>query len=103
MLAPPPLALLEVEFEVSLDAIGAGETAFGVRPEALNAIDVNLAVSKRTALLAVFLDPQVLVITDIDQPVISFPAIGHQHALKADLASDHILQSLGFYVWHDLG
>jgi hypothetical protein len=65
-----------VEFEVCLDAIEARETAFGVGSEALNAVDVDL----------VFFDPQMLVVSDIDQAVIASPAIGHDDVLRADLS-----------------
>jgi hypothetical protein len=39
----------------------------------------------------VFFDPQMLVVSDIDQAVIASPAIGHDDALRADLSSDNVL------------
>jgi hypothetical protein len=58
MLAPSPLTFFEVEFEVCFDTVEAREASFCVRPEALNAIDVDLAVGEGTAFLTVFLDAE---------------------------------------------
>lgn len=73
------------------DAVEAGEASFCVRPEALNAIDVDRAVRERTSFFAVLLDAEMLVVSDIDEPIIGLPAIRHHNAFKADLASDKSL------------
>ena len=42
-------------------------------------------------------------VSNIDQPVVGLPAIGHYGALDAHFASDKPLECLGFYIGHDFG
>ena len=77
-----------MEFEVCLDAVEAYEASLRVRPEALDAIDGDRPVGEGVALLAVLFDAEMLVVADIDKPVIALPAIGRDDALRTDLASE---------------
>ena len=73
-------AVIEAEFglfEVKVERMGRnplelGQPVFGVSPEALDTVDVRLAMDK---LISSMMDSQMLSIAEIDQPVIAPPAV----------------------------
>jgi len=100
---PSPFAFLEMQFEGSAGAVELGEAAFGEAPEALDAVDMDLALGEGIALLAVFLDPQVLVEAVVDEPGIAAPAVADHGGLQRDMAPDKPLQCGLCGILDDLG
>jgi type IV secretion system protein VirB4 len=73
------LALLEVQVErVGRHPVELDEPTLGVRPEALDAVDVALAAGEVVLLVV---DPQVLLVADVDQAVVATPAVGVDDAV----------------------
>lgn len=66
-----------------------GEATFGIAPEALDAVDMGPPVSE---FIAAMIDPEVLPIADIDQAVITAPAVGIDDAFRGHLSPYNRLQ-----------
>ncbi len=96
-----PLALLQVHSEgCGGHAVELLKPAFSEAPEALNAVDMTLLVSK---LIVTMTDSQVLAVTDINQSIVTAPAIRVDNGLGSDATANNGLQSDLFAVRHDLG
>lgn len=80
-----------MEIEVGFDAVELSEAALGEAPEGFDAVDVCAAPSEGFALI----DADVLVVADIDQAIITGPAIGADDALRVDPPANDGPQSLG--------
>ena len=87
--------------EVKFDAVELGEPSFGEAPEGLDAVDMH-TVALGEFMLAV-VDPQMLVVADIDESVVAAPAVGVDDAFQRHLALDDGLQRGFFAIRHDLG
>lgn len=94
-----PFTLCEVKIEVDFDAVEFGQTPLGEAPEGFDAVDVSAAVGEGL----LFVDADVLVVTDIDQAVITRPAIRAEDALGINPASDHRAQGGLATVLNDFG
>ena len=66
-----------------------GEAAFGVAPEALDAVDMGSPVDE---FIAAMIDPEVLPVADIDEAVVAAPAVGIDDAFRSHLSSYNRLQ-----------
>ena len=90
-----PLAFLEMKGEVNFDAVKLSETAFGKTPKGFDAVDVSLALGEGFG----FVDADVTVVTDVDQPVVTGPSVGADDAPRIDFplddASDRGLRAVG--------
>ena len=93
-----PLALFEMKLEVSLDAVELSQATLGKAPEGFDAIDVSAAIGEGFLLV----DPHMLIITDIDQSIVSRPT-GTENALRIDPAPNDRAQRLLGAVGDDLG
>lgn len=97
----PEFALLEVQKERDFaHAFELGQSGFRDTPEAFDAVDVVVALGK---LIIAMVDAEMLVIAHIDETVVAFEAIGVDHAVQGDFASDNRLQRRFGAVWNDLG
>ena len=68
-----PLALFQVQVKSRRrDALELLQAPLGITPEALNAVNVTLVISK---LVCAVIDPEVFGIADIDEAVIATPAL----------------------------
>ena len=94
-----PLALFEVEFEIGFDAIELGQASFRKAPEGFNPVDVSTAIGEGF----LFVNAHMFVVADIDQAIISWPAIRAKDALRIDPAPDDGSQGLLGAVSDDLG
>jgi len=66
------------------------QTGLGKPPEALDAVDMGFASNE---LILSMIDSQVLAIADVNQAVVTPPAIGIDDAIQGDTAPDNPLQS----------
>lgn len=71
-----------------LDAVEFGESSFDKGPEAFNPIDMNPTNRK----VFRFVDAQVFVVADIDQPIIPPPAVGVHDTRRVHSSANHRLQ-----------
>ena len=94
-----PFTLLEMKIEIDFDAVELGEPAFGEAPEGFDAVDVGSALGEGFFLV----DAHVLVIADIDQAVVSRPAVGADDALRVDPAANDGPQGVLGAIRHDFG
>ena len=93
------LCLFEVEVEgMSWNSAEPCKTSFRQAPEAFDSVDVIALPSE--LVLAVF-DPEVLVKAQVDEPVVTCPAIGVEHRAEACSATNHSLQRGFGGVRHD--
>ncbi len=76
------------------------KAAFGIRPETFNAVDVNIADGEN--LLRV-IDPQMFAVTDINQTVVSAPAVRMNHRVERNLAANNVLQRFLCRIGNNLG
>ena len=76
-----------MELEVFLHAVELGEAAFCEAPETFDPIDMDAIFREIFGLI----DPEMLVISHINEPVIAAPAIGVDHRVKRDLATNNVL------------
>ncbi len=71
------LSFLEMQIEGSFgQAVELGHTSLCIAPEALDAIDVTFATGE---LVGTMIDSKMLVKADIDQPIVTRPAIRMNH------------------------
>ncbi len=66
-----------------------GQAAFCVAPERLDAVDVIFAPGE---LVVAMIDPEMLVVADVDQAVVAAAAVGMDNDSRVDLAPYHRLQ-----------
>ncbi len=84
------LSFLEMQIEGSFDqAVELGHTSLCIAPEALDPIDVTFATGEPVGTV---IDSKMLVKADIDQPIVTRPAIRMNHRCRIDVASDNALQ-----------
>ncbi len=95
------LCFFEMEVEGMFgDAVELKQAAFREAPEAFDAVDVLRSAGELVVGVA---DPEVLVEAEIDQAVVTSPAVGMEHGFGSDSAADHRLQSGFGDVGNDLG
>src|SRR6266581_8064968 len=95
------LCFFEMEVEGMFgDAVELEQAAFSEAPEAFDAVDVLRSAGELVVGVA---DPEVLVEAEIDQAVVTSPAVGMEHGFGSDSAADHRLQSGFGGVGNDLG
>jgi len=82
------------------DAIELDQPPFCETPEALDSVDVMCSSNK---FVVGMIDPEVLVESKIDQPVVTSPAIGMEYGFDSDFTSNHRLQSGFGSIRDDLG
>jgi len=92
---------LEVEIKRPLGhTIELGEPAFGVTPEAFDAVDMPLPTSE---FIGAVIHSEMLVETNVHQAVIPSPSIGVDDRIRIDMTADNRLQGGLGAVGHDLG
>lgn len=80
------LGLFQVKIEGMFGhGIELDEALFCQAPEAFDAVDV---VGSRGELAVSMADPEVLVEAQIDEPVVSSPAVGMEHGLRTCFAAN---------------
>lgn len=80
------LGLLEVEVEGAAgDPLELGEAMLGEGPEALDAVDV---VRAHGELVGAMVDTKMPGIAEIDQAVITAPAVGMDHGIEWDFSGN---------------
>src|ERR1039458_8626397 len=85
------LGLFEVEIEgMFWDAVELEQASLGEAPETFDTVDMMRSAGELIVSVA---DPEVLVEAQIDEAIVSSPAIGMEHGLRLDSASNHRLQS----------
>ncbi len=96
-----PLTLLQVQREgLCGHAVELLQATLTETPERLDAIDVALVGSE---LIIAVIDSVMFTVTDINQPVVTAPAIRVDDRGYRDATANNGLQSSLFTVWHDLG
>jgi hypothetical protein len=95
------LCFFEMEVEGMFgDAVELEQAAFSEAPEAFDAVDVLWSAGELVVGVA---DSEVLVEAEIDQAIVTSPAVGMEHGFGSDSAADHRLQSGFGGVRIDLG
>lgn len=87
----PPLTFFEVEIEVLLDVVEFAQATFGKTPEGLDPVDEPPLECEILALV----DPEILVVTDVDQAIGAFPYIRVHDAFGIHTSPDDVLKRLG--------
>ena len=88
-----------MEIEILLDAVELGQSAFGEAPERFDPVDVNAMGGKMLA----FVDPEMLVVANIDQAIVSFPSIRVNNTFRVHLSSNDALECSGRTVGDHFG
>ena len=88
-----------MEIEVLLDAVEFAQATFGETPEGFDSVDVHPVESEMLALV----DPEMLVVTDVDQAIAAFPPIRVYNAFGILASPDDVLKRLGRAVGDDFG
>lgn len=88
-----------MKIEIDFDAVELGEPAFGEAPEGFDTVDVGATFGEGL----LFVDAHMLVVTDIDQAVVSRPAIGADDALRVDPAANDGPQGVLGAIGDDFG
>ena len=83
-----------------VDTSELGKASFRVAPKAFYAIDMAALIGK---LIVSVVDPEMLLVPDINQAVIATPSIGMDDAFDADSTSDNRLKRGAATIRHDLG
>ena len=73
-----------MKIEMDLNAVELGEPAFGKAPKRFDPVDVGTASGERL----LFVDAHMLVVADIDQAVVSGPAVRAEDVLRVDPQSE---------------
>lgn len=94
-----PLTFFEVEIEFLPDTVGFAQETFGETPEGFDSVDVHPVECEMLALL----DPEMLVVPDVDQAVGDFPPIRVHDTLGIHASPDDVLKRLGRTVGDDFG
>ena len=98
------LAFLEVEVKrVRVHPAESREACLGVAPEAFDAVDVAASSGLAGELALAVIDTPVLLVPQVDQAVVTSPAVGVDHAATRDFASNRPLQHGFRAVRDDLG
>ena len=80
------LALLQVQIEGGLGhPVELGQASFGEAPEALDAVDVVVALGEMIAAVA---NASVLGIAQVDQAVVAGQTVGEDFALQANMPAN---------------
>lgn len=83
----PKFALFQVQQELLLvDAVKLCQPHFSKTPETLDAIDMVPALCE---LICTMINTIMLVVTDVDETVVSLPSIGVNDAFQIDMATDN--------------
>ncbi len=99
-LSPAPLTFLEMERKVDLDAVELRQASLREAPEALNPVDVD-AISGELVLGVI--DPEVLVVANVDQSVVPTPTIRVDDGVERYLSPNDRLERVTGAVGDDLG
>ena len=84
------LGLLEMQRELVVShAMKLRQPMFGIAPERLDAVDVSAALDE---FIVAVIDPKVLSQAQINQPIVTSPAIGMDDAVGVHFAADDGLQ-----------
>ena len=95
-----PLALFQVQVKSRRwHAIELLQAPPGIAPEALDAVDVTVVISK---LVRAMIDSQVFSIADINKSVVAAPAVTVNDGVCQDATANNGLQGSLFAVRHDL-
>ena len=87
----PKFTLLQVEIKrILAHSTEANKTCFSKGPETLDTIDVRVSIGK---FILAMLYPEMLLIPQVHQTIISAPAIRMDNAFKVYTASDYALES----------
>ena len=77
-----------------------GQPGFGIAPEALDPVDMTLAMNK---FILSMVDAKMLFITKVNEPIISSPAIRMDDTFNAHSTSDNRLQRGSSAIGNDFG
>lgn len=89
-----------MEVKVGFHSVELGQSPFGETPERFNAIDVNaFPVREMLGLI----DPEVLAIAYVNQPIIPPPAIGVNPRIRAYTFEDYLLKRFAAAVGNEFG
>ena len=80
-------------------AIELCQASFGKAPERLDTVNMSLTTDK---FIVSMMHPEVLVKTNIDQPVVAAPSIRMNHGSWRYMATDNGLQCRFRAIWHNL-
>ena len=86
-----------MKLKVGFDSVELGQAALGEAPEGFDAVDMSAAVGKGLLLV----DAHVPVVADIDQAIVTGPAIGAEDALRVDPPPNDGPQSIGRAIVND--
>ena len=94
------LTFFEVQMERgAVEATKLRQAHLGEAPEVLDAVDVRLALHK---LVAVMIHPVMLLVAQVHQAAVAFPAIGINHTAQGHLALQNGRQHRAAAIGHDL-
>ena len=95
----PKLTFFEMQVEGGwAHATKANQPTFGMPPEPFDPIDMS---STGNEFITAMIDPKMFAITNIDQAVITAPAIGINDAFQFDFAAYHRLERSFRAIWND--
>lgn len=82
------------------DAVELLQSSFGIRPEAFDAVNMNIADGKNIFRM---INSQMLRVTNINQSVIDAPAIRMNHAVETNFTANNLLPRFLRRVRYNLG
>ncbi len=88
-----------MEIEVLLDAVEFAHATFGKTPEGFDSVDVYPVECEMLALV----DPEMLVVTDVNQALVAFPSIRVHDAFGIHTSPEDILKRFGGAISDDFG
>ena len=88
-----------MEIEILLDPIELRQAPPGETPEGFDPVDVHPMEREMLALV----DPEMLVVTDVDQTIVAFPSIRVHDAFGIRSSPDDVLKRFGRAIGNDLG
>jgi len=85
---------------MSRDAVELLQPPLGTRPETLDTVDVAMVISK---LILRVKHAKMLAVPDINQPVVTAPAIAVDYSIERNMPANHLLQRAFLTIRNDLG
>jgi hypothetical protein len=82
------------------NTIELSQATLGKAPKGFNTVDMAAASNK---LIVAMIDPKVFIKANINQPIVTSPAIGVDNAQRISFASDNRLQRALRSIWNNLG
>jgi hypothetical protein len=92
-----------MEFEGSSGSVEHCEASFGDAPEAFDAVEMDLALGERVALLSVLGDPLVLLGAVVDQAGLAAPSVADDRGVAGDMAQGKSLYRRPCRIPDDIG